>query len=129
MPAGSCCERRRARGMPTFAEAARLVVEGKRPGWRDHHQPTVRLNSLERYAFPRIGGVAVSEVDSADVLEILSPIRHTKMVTAQKMRGRIGAVLEWAIAVRVRPGRPPPRARAIPKASPSRCARRRASRG
>ena len=27
------------------------------PGWRDHHQPRAWLNSLERYAFPRIGAV------------------------------------------------------------------------
>ena len=99
-------ERRRAQGMPTFAEATAIVVEHKRPGWRDHHQPTAWINSLERYAFPRIGGVAVSEVNSADVLEILSPIWHTKMVTAQKMRGRIGAVLEWAIAMNYRTDNP-----------------------
>ena len=99
-------ERRRAQGMPTFAEAAARVVEHKRPGWRDHHQPRAWLNSLERYAFPRIGGVSVSEVNSADVLEILSPIWHTKMETAQKMRGRIGAVLEWAIAMNYRTDNP-----------------------
>ncbi len=64
------------------------------------------LNSLERYAFPRIGGVAVSEVNSADVLDILPPLWHTKMVTVQKMRGRIGAVLEWAIAMNYRTDNP-----------------------
>ena len=73
-----------ARSMPTFAEAARSVVEQKRPGRRDDHQPRAWLNSLERYAFPRIGGVTVSEVNSADVLEILTPIWHTKMVTARR---------------------------------------------
>ena len=99
-------ERRRAQGMPTFADAAARVVEHKRPGWRDHHQPRAWLNSLERYAFPRIGGVAVSEVNSADVLEILSPIWHTKKETAQRMRGRIGAVLEWAIAMNYRTDNP-----------------------
>ena len=106
-------ERRRARSMPTFAEAARSVVEQKRPGWRDDHQPRAWLNSLERYAFPRIGGVAVSEVNSADVLEILSPLWHTKMVTAQKMRGRIGAVLEWAIAMNYRADNPCDRIAAV----------------
>ena len=106
-------ERRRARSMPTFAEAARSVVEQKRPGWRDDHQPRAWLNSFERYAFPRIGGVAVSEVNSADVLEILSPIWHTKMVTAQKMRGRVGAVLEWAIAMNYRTDNPCDRIAAV----------------
>ena len=30
---------------------------------------------MERYAFPRIGSRPVSEVNTADVLKILSPIR------------------------------------------------------
>ena len=99
-------EQRRAQGMPTFAEAAARVVEQKRPGWRSPHQPRAWLNSLARYAFPRIGNVAVSEVDSADVLEILAPIWHTKMQTAQRMRRRIRAVLEWAIAMNYRTDNP-----------------------
>ena len=73
--------------MPTFAEAAAKVIEQKRPGWRDHHQPRAWLNSLQRYAFPRIGGVSVSEVNSADVLEILSPIWHTKMRPPRRCAG------------------------------------------
>ena len=77
-----------------------VIVES--PG----NQPRAWLNSHERYAFPRIGSVAVSEVNSADVLEILSLLWHTKMVTAQKMRGRIGAVLEWAIAMNYRADNP-----------------------
>ena len=39
--------------------------------------------SLERYAFPRIGRWPVSEVDTADVLEILTPISHVKAETVR----------------------------------------------
>ena len=99
-------ERRRAQGMPTFADAARAVVEQKRAGWRDTTHAKTWLSSLERFAFPRIGGRPVSEVNSADVLEILTPIWHVKMQTARKVRHRIRAVLEWAIAMNYRTDNP-----------------------
>ena len=41
----------------------------------------------------------VSEVTSADVVEILTPIWHTKGPTARFVHMRIRAVLEWAIAM------------------------------
>ena len=53
-------------------------------------------------AFPRIGKVPVSEVTSADVLEILTPIWHRKAETARRVRLRLRAVLEWAVAMEYR---------------------------
>ena len=58
--------------------------------------------TFERYAFPRIGKLPVSEVTSADVLEILAPIWHEKAATARKLRQRLHAVLEWAVAMEFR---------------------------
>ena len=57
---------------------------------------------MERYAFPRIGRRPVSEVNTADVLEILTPIWHVKAETARAVRQRIRSVLEWAIAMDLR---------------------------
>ncbi len=54
---------------------------------------------MERYAFPRIGRRPVSEVNTADVLEILTAIWHAKAETARPVRQRIRSVLEWAIAM------------------------------
>ena len=67
-------ERRCAASMPTLAEAAATVVEQKRAGWRSARQATEWLRSLERHVFPRIGKLPVSEVGSADVLQVLTPI-------------------------------------------------------
>ena len=92
--------------MPTFAEAAVTVVEQKQAGWRSPRLAKEWLRSLERYAFPRIGSRPVSEVTSADVLEILSPIWHTKARTAKSVRQRIRAVLEWAVAMEYRTDNP-----------------------
>ena len=99
-------ERRRAQGMPTFAEAAERVVEQKRSGWRNPRQAHVWMASLGRYAFPRIGRTPVSEVTSGDVLEILAPIWHVKATTARLLRQRIRTVLEWAVAMEYRTDNP-----------------------
>ena len=92
-------EKRRAEGIPTFAEAARRVVEQKSAGWRNPKSATNWLRSLDAYVFPRIGKVPISEVTSADALEILTPIWHLKAETARAVRHRMRAVLEWSIAM------------------------------
>ncbi len=99
-------EKRRSQGMPTFADAAVHVVEQKRAGWRSPRHPQQWLSSLERYAFPRIGGQPVAEVTRADVLEILSPIWHVKAPTARCVHQRVHAVLEWAVAMDYRVDNP-----------------------
>ena len=99
-------EKRRAHDVPSFAEAAARVLEQKQAGWRSEKHGKDWLSSLQRYAFPRIGKMPVSEVTSADVLEILSPIWHTKASTAGFLFLRIRAVLEWAIAMEFRTGNP-----------------------
>ena len=95
-------EKRRSQGIPTFAEAAARVLEQKRAGWRNPRHPREWMSSLRRLAFPRIGKMPVSEVTSADVLEILSPIWHRKAQTARRVRQRLRAVLEWAVAMEFR---------------------------
>ena len=99
-------DKRRAQAVPTFAEAAAAVVEQKQAGWRSPRQAKEWLRSLERFAFPRIGSRPVSEVTSADALEILSPIWHAKARTAKSVRQRIRAVLEWAVAMEYRTDNP-----------------------
>ena len=99
-------EKRRAESMPTFAEAARQVWNQLRPGWRSPQHAQLWLKSLERYAIPRIGEMPISEVTSADVIGILAPIWHDMPPTARKLRQRIRAVMEWAVAMDLRPDNP-----------------------
>ena len=99
-------EKRRVQGVPTFAEAAQRVLEQKRGGWRGRWHAQNWWRSMERYVFPRVGGRPVSEVNTADVLEILSPIWHAKAATAREVRQRIRSVLEWAIALDMRNDNP-----------------------
>ena len=99
-------DKRRVQGVPTFTDAARRVLEQKQGGWRGRWHAQNWWRSLERYAFPRIGRRPVSEVNTADVLEILSPIWHVKAETARAVRQRIRSVLEWAIAMDLRNDNP-----------------------
>ena len=41
----------------------------------------------------------VSQVTSADVLDTLRRIWHVRPATARRVRQRIGAVMDWAIAM------------------------------
>ena len=98
--------KRRAQGQLSFEAAAARVLEQQRPGWRNPKHAEDWPRSLRAYAFPRIGGVPVSEVTTADVLAILTPIWHTKPETARRVRQRIGAVMKWAVAMGYRPDNP-----------------------
>ena len=48
----------------------------------------------------------MSEVGSADVLEVLTPIWHVNAHTARSVRQRISAVMEWAVAMDYRADNP-----------------------
>ena len=76
------------------SDAAQRVLKQKRYGWRGRWHAQNWWQSLERYAFPRIGRRPVSEVNTADVLEILTPIWHVKAETPRAVRQRIRSVLE-----------------------------------
>ncbi|MCY3819289.1 MAG: hypothetical protein OXH52_07995 [Gammaproteobacteria bacterium] len=54
---------------------------------------------MERFAFPRLGRLSVSEVTSADVVEALRAVWHERPATAWRARQRISTVMEWAVAL------------------------------
>ena len=99
-------ERRRANGMLTFEAAAERVWKDKRPGWRHPGYAQEWMSALRRFVFPHIGHMRVCDVTSADVLYTLQRIWHERPETARRVRRRIGAVLEWAVAMELRPDNP-----------------------
>ena len=99
-------DKRRAEGVLTFTEAARRVLEQKQGGWRGRRHAPSWWRSMERYVFPHIGRRPVSEVNTADVLEILTPIWRVKAETARAVRQRVRSVLEWAVALDMRSDNP-----------------------
>ena len=87
------------RAVPTFREALERVLEIHSEGWKDEGKSEKQWRaSLETYAFPRIGDMRVSDITTADTMNVLLPIWTKKAETARRVRQRIGAVMKWAIA-------------------------------
>ncbi len=84
--------------VPTFAEAAACVIELRRPAWSNPKHAAQWRATLETYAFPTIGDKAIDTISAADVLLTLTPIWTCKPETANKVRQRIEAVLDWSVA-------------------------------
>lgn len=87
--------RRKESGL-TFSDIAMRYVKEMAPGWRNDRSATVWTSSLERLAFPAIGRKPVAEVETDDVLAVLRPIWETTTETADRMRGRIERILDYA---------------------------------
>ena len=96
---GDPLQARRASGaVMTFEEAARKVHTLHLPTWKNKKHGAQFISTLETYCFPLIGQRRISEITSADVLAVLTPIWTEKPETARRVRQRIGMVMKWAIA-------------------------------
>lgn len=93
----------------TFRQAAEAHIAANEDGWRNAKHRQQWENTLSTYAYPVIGELPVSEVDTPHVLEILEPIWKTKTETASRLRGRIETVLDSAKARGHRQGENPAR--------------------
>ena len=91
--------RDRSGGVPTFAQALEKVIAVHEPNWRDGSRSAdIWRSSLRDYAMPRLGRKLVDKITTADMLAVLVPIWSTKRETARRVRQRIGAVMQWAVA-------------------------------
>jgi len=89
----------RTRAVPTFAQAAEVVMAIHATGWKHgSHTATDWRLTLRNHALPSLGTRPVNRISTADVMAILAPIWNEKRVTARKVRQRIGAVMRWAVA-------------------------------
>ncbi len=93
----------------TFRAAAIALVDSKRSGWRNAKHGAQWLATLEAYAFPVIGDLAVAAVGTDDVLRVLRPIWERVPETASRVRQRIEAVLDAARVKGWRTGENPAR--------------------
>ena len=103
----------------TFAEAAVRVHAMYRPRWRSAKHAHEWMATLERFAFPSIGDMSVAEIDVEHVLGVVVPLGRSHAVTAKRVLQRIGVVLRWAVAHRLRADNPADAARVLlPSATP-----------
>lgn len=92
-------ERKTERKQPlNFQEAAHIVHTENLPSWKNEKHAAQWINSLRDYAFASIGKHSVETVSSSEVLSILSPIWLEKPETARRVKQRLSAVFDWAIA-------------------------------
>jgi integrase len=102
-------ERLRKAGTITFAECAKKYIAAHRASWRNDKHAEQWQNTLDTYASPVIGELAVGDVDTALVLRVLEPIWATKPETASRVRGRIEHILDYARVRGYRAGENPAR--------------------
>lgn len=93
----------------TFEAAALALIDAKSDEWRNAKHRAQWSASLESYAFPMIGKLQVMDVGQAQVLNVLQPIWKDKTETANRLRGRIEQVLDWARVRGFRDGENPAR--------------------
>jgi len=80
----------------TFKAAAEAYNALHEQKWRNAKHRKQFLASLACYAYPVLGDMTVSTIDTAAVLRVVEPIWLSKTETANRVRGRIESVLDWA---------------------------------
>ena len=97
-------ERQREAAKLTFGDAVTQYLAVKLEGFRNEKHKLQWKATLETYANPVLGKMAVCDIRTKDVLRVLQPIWTTKTVTATRVRQRIEAVLAWSKAQGYREG-------------------------
>jgi integrase len=93
----------------TFEKAAQFYFDAHERQWRNAKHRAQFLSTLKAYAFPMIGRLPVAAIDTGQVLRVIEPIWHEKTETANRVRGRIESVLDWAAVRGYRTGDNPAR--------------------
>jgi integrase len=93
----------------TFKEAAQQYFDQHERKWRNAKHRAQFISTLRQYAFPVMGALPVAAIDTGIVLKVVEPIWQDKTETANRVRGRIEAVLDWATVRGYRTGDNPAR--------------------
>ena len=87
--------RQPAAHIPTVAEAFETVIALKEPGWTGMY--TKYSWNLSVGYCENIASIPISEITSADVLKIISPLWHDNGATADKVLGRLSSIMQWSM--------------------------------
>lgn len=79
---------------PLFKDYAKECITIKQTEWKNPKHIAQWFNTIAQYANPIIGKKHLDEIDTQDILDILTPIWFNKTETASRLRGR----LEWILA-------------------------------
>lgn len=89
-------ERRRDLAVPTFKEASEQAHAELKRGWSNGKHVDQWMTTVRTYAWPIIGDLRISDVSTADIQRVLSPIWISKPETARRLRQRLSKIIEWA---------------------------------
>ena len=93
----------------TFKACAENYISSHSAGWKNIKHMSQWQNTLKTYVYPEFGDLPVQLVDTGMVLRVIEPIWTTKTETANRIRARIEAILDWAAARKYREGENPAR--------------------
>ncbi|WP_237051307.1 tyrosine-type recombinase/integrase [Magnetospirillum sp. ME-1] len=93
----------------TFRQCAEAYIKSHEAGWSNAKHGAQWTSTLETYVYPSFGSLPVNAVDTGLVMKVLEPIWSTKTETANRVRGRIESILDWAAVRKHRIGENPAR--------------------
>ncbi len=93
----------------TFDEAAAEVIKSKEDTWTNAIHAGQWRDTLKTYCTPIVGSKPVRDITTADVTKILDSMWKEMPETANRVRGRIEAILDWAKVRGLRDGENPAR--------------------
>jgi len=93
----------------TFEKAALAYFDTHEKKWSNAKHRAQFLSTLKMYAFSKIGSLPVAAIDVGLVLKVIEPIWKDKTETANRLRGRIESVLDFATVRGYRTGDNPAR--------------------
>ena len=101
----------------TFKAAAEKVHTEQKATWKNGKHQDQWINTLETYAFPKLGDRLVNDIEGPLIREVLLDFWLEKPETARRVKQRIGVVLDWAYANGMRATEAPMRSlsRALPR--------------
>jgi integrase len=82
----------------TFQQCAESYIKAHSTSWRNEKHAVQWTSTLKNYAYPIFGKLPVAAIDTALVLKVIEPIWSEKTETANRVRGRIESILDWARA-------------------------------
>ena len=96
-----------AKPKKTFRDVAKDFITNHESQWTNPKHRDQWTATLETYAYPAIGDMAVDEVTTEHARQVLQPIWYTKSETARRLRGRCEKVLSFAKPLGLRTGENP----------------------
>ena len=88
-------ERLKEKGLSiTLKECVYKVYALNKPTWKTELLGRQWINSFEHHVFPIIGHLSISQISSADIMNVLTPLWNSKHDTAKKLKQRLRVVFK-----------------------------------